>query len=72
MLINTETQFIRRKMQLGKNTINFLIILAIVVAGIGLSLFYLYALDSINTMQKNPKVIEIDSLRKKHLSKKLY
>ena len=59
-------------MRLGKNTINLLIILAIVVAGIGLSLFYIHALESINTMQKNPKVIEIDSLRRKYLNQKLY
>lgn len=67
-----ETQFTQRKMRLGKNIINFLIILAIVVAGIGLSLFYVHALESINKMQKNPKVIEIDSLRRKHFTKKLY
>ena len=65
-------QLIQRKMRLGKNTINLLIILAIVVAGIGLSLFYIHALESINTMQKNPKVIEIDSLRRKYLNQKLY
>jgi hypothetical protein len=61
-----ETPFTRRKMQLGRNTINFLIILAIVVAGVCFSLLYVHTLDSISRMQKDPRVIEIDSLRRKH------
>lgn len=57
-------------MQLGRNTINFLIILAIVVVGISLSLLYVHTLESIQAMQKDPKVIEIDSLRRKHFNLK--
>lgn len=57
-------------MQLGRNTINFLIILAIVVVGLSLNLLYVNTLESIKAMQKNPKVIEIDSLRRKHFNLK--
>ena len=57
-------------MQLGRNIINFLIILAVVVVGLSLSLLYVHTLESIQAMQKDPKVIEIDSLRRKHFNLK--
>jgi hypothetical protein len=63
-----ETQLIQRKMRLGKYIIDFLIILSIVVAGLCFFFFYVYASESIKAMEKDPKVIEYDSLRRKHFN----
>jgi hypothetical protein len=57
-------------MKLGKIIINFLIILAIMVAGACFCFFYVYAVESIDAMKKDPKVIEYDSLRRKHFNLK--
>ena len=65
-----ETQHSQRKMQLGKYIIDFLIVLSIVVAGLCFYFFYVYATESIKAMEKDPKVIEIDSLRRKHFNLK--
>jgi hypothetical protein len=62
------TQLIQRKMQLGKYIIDFLIILAIVVAGVCFYFFYVYATESIKAMEKDPKVIEYNQIRKKHFN----
>jgi flagellar basal body-associated protein FliL len=64
------TQLIQRKMKLGKYIIDFLIILSIVVAGLCFYFFYMYATESIKAMKKDPKVIEYDSLRRKHFNLK--
>lgn len=55
-------------MQLGKYIIDFLIILAIVVAGLCFSLFFVHIVKSIKAMEKNPKVIEYNQIRKKHFN----
>jgi hypothetical protein len=55
-------------MKLGKYIIDFLIVLSIVVAGYCFYFFYVYATESINAMKKDPKVIEYDSLRRKHFN----
>jgi flagellar basal body-associated protein FliL len=62
------TQLIQRKMQLGKYIIDFLIVLSIVVAGLCFYFFYVYATESIKAMEKDPKVIEYNQLRKKHFN----
>jgi flagellar basal body-associated protein FliL len=64
------TQLIQRKMRLGKYIIDFLIVLSIVVAGLCFYFFYVYASESIDAMKKDPKVIEYDSLRRKHFNLK--
>jgi hypothetical protein len=63
-----ETQLIQRKMRLGKYIIDFIIILSIVVAGLCFCFFYVYTTESIKAMKKDPKVIEYDSLRRKHFN----
>ena len=63
-----ETQHSLRKMQLGKYIIDFLIILSIVVAGLCFYFFYVYATESIKAMEKDPKVIEYNQIRKKHFN----
>jgi flagellar basal body-associated protein FliL len=63
-----ETQLTQRKMRLGKYIIDFLIVLSIMVAGLCFYFFYVYATESIDAMKKDPKVIEYDSLRKKHFN----
>jgi hypothetical protein len=63
-----ETQHSQRKMQLGRNTINFIVILAIAVALVCLSFFYAHVVKSIKAMEKDPKVIEYNQLRKKHFN----
>ena len=63
-----ETQHSRRKMQLGKYIIDFLIVLSIVVAGLCFYFFYVYATESIKAMEKDPKVIEYNQIRKKHFN----
>jgi hypothetical protein len=63
-----ETQHSQRKMQLGKYIIDFIIILSIVVAGLCFFFFYVYATESIKAMEKDPKVIEYNQLRKKHFN----
>ena len=40
------------------------------VAGLCFYFFYVYATESIKAMEKDPKVIEIDSLRRKHFNLK--
>jgi len=65
-----ETQHSQRKMQLGKYIIDFLIVLSIMVAGLCFYFFYVYASESIDAMKKDPKVIEYDSLRRKHFNLK--
>jgi len=55
-------------MQLGKYIIDFLIVLSIVVAGLCFCFFYVYAVKSIKAMEKDPKVIEYNQLRKKHFN----
>ena len=57
-------------MRLGKYIIDFLIILSIMVAGLCFYFFYVYATESIDAMKKDPKVIEYDSLRRKHFNLK--
>jgi hypothetical protein len=64
------TQLIQKKMRLGKYIIDFLIILSIMVAGLCFYFFYVYATESIDAMKKDPKVIEYDSLRRKHFNLK--
>ena len=63
-----ETQHSQRKMQLGKYIIDFLIVLSIVVAGLCFCFFYVYATESIKAMEKDPKVIEYNQIRKKHFN----
>jgi flagellar basal body-associated protein FliL len=63
-----ETQHSQRKMQLGKYIIDFLIVLSIVVAGLCFYFFYVYATESIKAMEKDPKVIEYNQIRKKHFN----
>jgi hypothetical protein len=62
------TQLIQKKMQLGKYIIDFIVILAIAVALVCLSFFYAHIVKSIKAMEKNPKVIEYNQLRKKHFN----
>jgi flagellar basal body-associated protein FliL len=63
-----ETQFTLRKMRLGKIIINFLIVLAIALAGLCFSLMYVHVSKRVDAMNKDPKVIEYYKLRKKHLN----
>ena len=63
-----ETQHSQRKMQLGKYIIDFIVILAIVVAGLCLSFFYIHVAKRIKEMEKDPKVIEYNQIRKKHFN----
>ena len=65
-----ETQLTQRKMRLGKYIIDFLIVLSIMLAGLCFYFFYVYATESIDAMKKDPKVIEYDSLRRKHFNLK--
>lgn len=53
-----------------RNTNNFLTFMALIIMAVCLYFFYLDAKERINAMQKNPKVIEYDSLRKKHFNLK--
>jgi hypothetical protein len=57
-------------MQLGRNTINFLIFVATMVVIVCSFYFYMYAKLSIGAMEKDPRFIEIDSLRRKHFNLK--
>ena len=63
-----ETQHSLRKMQLGKYIIDFIVILTISVALVCLSFFYAHVVKSIKEMEKDPKVIEYNQLRKKHFN----
>ena len=63
-----ETQHSQRKMQPGKIIIDFIVILFIVVAVVCLSFFYIHVAKRIKEMEKDPKVIEYNQLRKKHFN----
>jgi hypothetical protein len=63
-----ETQHSQRKMQPGKYIIDFIVILAIAVALVCLSFFYAHVVKNIKAMEKDPKVIEYNQLRKKHFN----
>ena len=63
-----ETQLTQRKMQPGKFIINFIVILFIVVAIVCLRFFYAHVAKSIKAMEKDPKVIEYNQIRKKHFN----
>ena len=55
-------------MRLGKHIINFIIVLAIALAGLCFSLLYVHVSKRVDAMNKDPKVIEYYQLRKKHLN----
>jgi len=55
-------------MKLGKNIIDFLIIIAILLAGVCFSLIYMDFVKRIKAMQKDLKVIEYNQIRKKHFN----
>ena len=55
-------------MRLGKHIINFLIVLAIALAGLCFSLIYMDFVKRIKAMQKDLKVIEYNQIRKKHFN----
>jgi hypothetical protein len=59
------TQLIQRKMRLGKYIIDFLIILAIMVAGACFIFLYMDFVKRIKAMQKDLRVIEYNQINKK-------
>ena len=65
-----ETQHSRRKMKLGKNTIDFLIFVAIIIVAVSSIYFYIDLKKRVDIMRKNPKVIEYNCARKKHFNLK--
>ena len=62
------TQLIQRKMRLGKNTIDFLIFVAIIIVAVSSIYFYIDLKKRVDIMRKDPKVIEYNCARKKHFN----